>query len=256
MLENPKEMNTTTKPETASVTVKKVHLFACFFSTVYGIFNCIPKTERRQVKWIISIQACSRKRVARFADIQNLFRNFTSMPRRAEKQGSQIFVSLVTKPASMRGMWNGITEELQSKSRGTMNTQESIAVKTPSVPKSEQSIFTQSIVRETGSWCTPNTVASVLAVAKRRFNFLPLITSIMTGISKGRKGFTLMVRNSTAGLFKTTSRKITEFFVTIVILEERETAVSVLIRKVQRLSRKGVHSSEWKRPLPLIRAMI
>jgi hypothetical protein len=101
-----------------------------------------------------------------------------------------------------------------------------------------------------GNLYMPTTVANASAVERKSHNSLPLIISTMMGVSKERRVFILMVHSFTAISYSVISRTITDCFASTAISGEPETAVSALIGKVQRLSRKRVQPSGWKRPLP------
>jgi hypothetical protein len=252
MLENPKEMNTTTQPETAIVMVKKVHLFACFFFIVYGIFNCIPKTKGERVKWIISSQALMRERFVEYVNRANPYQSFGCSLARIGSQGLLMCVHLAIRSVHMNGILNARkSRSRQMKETVSTNDQRNGATIIPKVEKLFHSVTTINRGIETGSLFMPTTVDSANVAEKKNNAFSPSITLMTTGILKGKRGFIPMVHNFTAGLLKTTFLMITGFFVITVILGERETAVSVPTRKVQRLSLRRVQPSGWKRPLPL-----
>lgn len=250
MLGNPKEMNTTTQPETAIVNVKKVHLFACEFVC---FVVCLTANKTKEIaKWIISSQALMRVRFVGFVNKVNPYKNSGCFLAKLEQQGLPMNVLSAIKSGRMNGILNA--------RKGLSRQKKEIALISDlknggmiTLKKGKLYPFATTINRgtETGSLSTPITVASVNVVEKKNGVSLPSIMSTMTGISKEKKGFTRMVHNFTVGLCKINSQRITESFVLTAILEEHETAVSALMRTVQRLSLRRVQSSDWKRPLPL-----
>jgi hypothetical protein len=249
MLETPKEMITTTQPETAIVKVKKDHLFACNPFDVCGMLSYITQMKGR-AEWTISSQVWSRKRDAEYADSQNQYLSFMCMPLKGERQGLRMCAPSAINNVSMIGMLSGMITGLRNKYKNTMRRRESTGAKTQKEQRPKRSTFTQSIVTKTELSSMQNTAGSVLVVEKKKSGFLPLTMSTMTGIPKEKKVFIQTVRSSTAGLYKTISQAITNFYVSTAILGRRATAEYVLTRTVQRLSRKRVQPSGWKRPLP------
>ena len=241
-------MSTTTQPEMAIVTVKKARLFACNLSANYGMFNYILNLHWRIAEWKISSQAL---KSAEYVNKRSLHQTFVCFPAKVVSRGSQMFVWFATSVVLTSGTWNARKHLSRQRKESSLTSGLKSGVMT-TLRKGKLSL-SRTITKGVtviGNLCMPTTVASVSVAERKSSNSLPLIISTTTGASRGRRAFTLMVHSFTAILYSAISQAITDFFALTVILGERGTAVSAPIRKVQRLSRKRVQPSGWKRPLP------
>ena len=251
MLGYPKDIIATTGSEMMNVTRWKKLYIDMQLAVCYGVTIVNHNPIGRAFKWAISSKACSR--AIRFVG--------SVKKRRASKNLGYTTAGerRTAKMPAMNVLCNGIEnirpETLSRTERSVGSKPEGIGQTIKSLLTHVVGITPHTIESEIKTLYTKLTAISVHVAEKQTQNSLLLTMLTATVTSNARAVSIQVVQNSIEELSKTIFRLYTKFFASIAILAERGTAGFAPIKNVQRLLRKQVHPSGWKRLLPDVRKL-
>lgn len=246
MLETPKDIIATTQSETIIVKCLKRLYIDLQLIMFYGSYIVNHKTTQEAVKWAISSKACSRVvEFAEFVKKKKILKNLGFII-----AGGRHIVKTPAMNASENGMMNTKAKTLKPIERNAENRREDIGLTIKISSIQEEGIMQPVIGKGIETLYTKHTATSVPAAENQIQNSLRL-TTLTTMVISNVNIVMQVVQNSTERLLKPIFQIPTRYFVIIAILVERGMEAYALIKNVQRLLRKQVHPSGWKRLQPL-----